>query len=75
VESLGNDPCGLLSDIQQGYADIASYYRVTIAEMTGSGRSINLLMQATMTMPQNQLYQCHLSSRRVTAGIQMHRQL
>lgn len=75
VESLGNDPCGLLSEIQQGYADTASYYRVTIADMTESGQSMTMLMQATMTVPQNQVYQCHSSPHRVTAGLQMHRQL
>lgn len=75
VESLGNDPCGLLSEIQQGYADTASYYRVSMAEMSESGPSIKLLMQATMIMPQNQVYQCHALPHHVTAGLQMHRQL
>jgi hypothetical protein len=75
VESLGNDPCGLLSEIQQGYADTASYYQVTIADMTESGRANHLLMQATITVAQNQVYQCHASPHHVTAGLQMHRQL
>lgn len=75
VESLGNDPCGLISEVQQGYTDIASYYRLTMAGISESGRSVDILMQVTMAVPLNQWYQCHSSPHRVTAGIQMHRQL
>ncbi len=70
VEYMGNDDCGVMSDV-----DAASYYRITLVTIDDLTDEAGWMIQSSIVLPHKRMYPCAGYAHHVAAGQQMLRQI
>jgi len=75
VESLGDDPCGIMSKNQSNQVITAHYYRITLLMIIDKIKGAKLILQSTLAKLGSDTLSCTEQMHRVILGRQMLRKL
>lgn len=73
METLGNDPCGVLGKDDNNQAVIPKYYRITLYVLPDKMRRAKLILQSTMAKQSEERSICSGTPHQVELGRQMWR--